>query len=250
MDGTSGRSLLTCCLRVRGFVCSELTHHVARKGHSHSHALVCHSVASHAYHIFLRWHETRTDVTFAVLSDPLHRFFEPVDCSLALSVIVYGAVVLAFRYSMPRPDHFFEYMQTHTLVITLRMLALYLTPLEAPPGTVPLVDPIAHPDGAVLVRDLFYSGHTAATFTIFIGVRRQDTRWRLFFGLCCVLTAVLVVLMKAHYVIDVLAAPCFVHSAHSLVVTARETAVAWFSRPSSHRQHQRGSNATLKLKLT
>ncbi|KAJ0410639.1 hypothetical protein ATCC90586_009120 [Pythium insidiosum] len=194
-------------------------------------SLVACSVASHAYHIFLRWHETRTDVAFAVLSDPLHTFFEPVDCSLALSVLVYGSVVLAFYYSLPRPDHFFEYMQTHTLVITLRMLALYLTPLEAPPGTVPLVDPIAHPDGAVLVRDLFFSGHTAATFTIFIGVRRQDTRWRLFFGLSFVVTAMLVVLMKAHYVLDVLAAPCFVHSAHSLVVTARETATAWLTRP-------------------
>ena len=207
------------------------------------------SLSVRYYGTFLRWNETRSDIAaFAALSDPVLPHVTAVDCSAVLSVLVYGGILMAFRYTHNKPDVFLECGQTHAAVIWVRMLALYLTPLEAPPGTLPLVDPIAYPDGVVLVRDLFFSGHTATTFGLFIIVRRQDAKWRVFFALLTLLTATLVIVQKAHYTIDVLAAPCFVHTTHSVVVAARQWASAAFKTRSKSTKDSKQFRSSTKMK--
>jgi Ca2+/Na+ antiporter len=96
-----------------------------------------------------------------------------------------------------------------------------VTPLEVPKGTIPLVDPIANPKDGVLMRDLFFSGHTATTFVAFLVCRRQHMRWKLLLGFIAFVTAIMVLIQKTHYSIDVLSAPFFVHGSHTMTKELR-----------------------------
>lgn len=96
-------------------------------------------------------------------------------------------------------------------------VALFLTPLEAPRGMVLLVDPIAHADGTILVRDLFFSGHTATTCLVFLVCRREHWGWKMLFFLITLATGSMVMVQKTHYTIDVFAAPFFVYTSHGIV---------------------------------
>lgn len=107
------------------------------------------------------------------------------------------------------------------MIAPFAQIALYLTPLEAPQGTIPLVDPIAHADGTVFVRDLFFSGHTATTYLVFLVCRRAHWRWKALFFAVAVATGAMVVVQKTHYTIDVFAAPFFVYTAHGVVQDVR-----------------------------
>ncbi|ETV86739.1 hypothetical protein H257_01831 [Aphanomyces astaci] len=175
------------------------------------------------YQVFLRWNETRTDIQgFALLHDPVLHQLTPVDYSLPLFFLVYGSVILALVvYGRNKPDFVMELLQAKTCVIYMRMMALYLVPLEAPMDTIPLIDPIAGSDGIVLMRDLFFSGHTATTFLVFLTCRRHDTAWKGLFFVMAATTAIMVTLQKTHYAIDVFAAPFFVYTCHGLVFEVR-----------------------------
>ncbi|ETW04970.1 hypothetical protein H310_04047 [Aphanomyces invadans] len=175
------------------------------------------------YQAFLRWNESRTDIQgFALLHDPVLRQLTPSDFSLPLFFLVYGAVILALGvYGRNKPDLVMELLQAKTCVIYMRMIALYLVPLEAPVGTIPLIDPIAGSDGVVLMRDLFFSGHTATTFLVFLTCRRQDAAWKGLFFVMAATTAFMVTLQKTHYAIDVFAAPFFVYTCHGMIYEVR-----------------------------
>ncbi|OQS06524.1 hypothetical protein THRCLA_01436 [Thraustotheca clavata] len=174
------------------------------------------------YTFFLRWNENRTDIDgFVTMNDPVLSLFSPGDYSIALFALAYGSVSLAFYHARHMPELIIEMLQTKTFVIWVRMIALYLVPLEAPAGTVPLIDPIAGGDGIVLMRDLFFSGHTATTFVVFLVVRRQNVLWKSFFFILALTTAILVMLQKTHYAIDVYAAPFFVYTCNSIVYDLR-----------------------------
>lgn len=174
------------------------------------------------YGEFLRWHENRSDVeTFATLSDPILPSLNAVDFSVPLFALAYGSLLLFLWYARATPNVLAEAMQTHALVMWVRMVALYLTPLEAPTGTIPLVDPIAHADGIVFVRDLFFSGHTATTSVSFLVCRRQHAQWKALFLAMALITACLVLWQKTHYTIDVFAAPFFVYTSHGCVREVR-----------------------------
>ncbi|KDO34408.1 hypothetical protein SPRG_01544 [Saprolegnia parasitica CBS 223.65] len=174
------------------------------------------------YTTFLRWNENRTDIEgFVTMHDPVLMRLSPGDYSVSLFVLAYGSVSIGLYHARHMPELIIEMLQTKAFVIWVRMVALYLVPLEAPVGTVPLIDPIAGGDGIVLMRDLFFSGHTATTFMIFLVVRRQNVLWKSFFFVLALTTAILVMLQKTHYAIDVYAAPFFVYTCNSIVYDLR-----------------------------
>lgn len=86
---------------------------------------------------------------------------------------------------------------------------------------IPLVDPIAHADGNIFVRDLFFSGHTATTYLVFLVCRRVHWRWKTLFLAVALMTGSMVVVQKTHYTIDVFAAPFFVYTSHGIIQELR-----------------------------
>ena len=96
----------------------------------------------------------------------------------------------------------------------LRMLCLYLLPLEAPESILPLKDTFLQStfySGRENLKDLFFSGHTATIFLFAFGFRKKGTKRFFFVGACVV--GVLVLVQHVHFSIDVLAAPLFAYVA-------------------------------------
>jgi hypothetical protein len=115
-------------------------------------------------------------------------------------------------------------LQAYVVMVVLRIAAMAVTPLEAPPGMIPLHDPLVRlfGPGKLLTKDLFFSGHTSTLFLLALAV--PGPRWKAFFVLCTAAVAFCVLGQHVHYTIDVLAAPVFAYASFRLAVLAGEAA--------------------------
>ncbi len=61
-------------------------------------------------------------------------------------------------------------LQAYGLMVVFRIIAMYLTPFEAPEKLLLLNDPFVQlfGKGDVLTKDLFFSGHTGTLFLLFL----------------------------------------------------------------------------------
>ena len=103
-------------------------------------------------------------------------------------------------------------LQAYVVMVVLRIAAMAVTPLEAPPGMIPLHDPLVRlfGPGKLLTKDLFFSGHTSTLFLLALAV--PGPRWKAFFVLCTAAVAFCVLAQHVHYAVDVLAAPLFAYA--------------------------------------
>lgn len=145
------------------------------------------------------------------LSDPLLDLLPVHDVSVPTFALIYGAIIVTLVYLLPRPQHLLRALWAYYLLQLLRMLTLWLLPLEPPAALVTLHDPVMDSIFAVttqpIVRDLFFSGHTATMVLLMLAGRGR--RWRQVLGLMTVAVGLLVLVQRVHYSYDVLAAPFF-----------------------------------------
>jgi len=96
---------------------------------------------------------------------------------------------------------------------------MYLVPLEPPIGIIPLRDPFvegAFYDNKVLVKDLFFSGHTSnmVLLTLFM-----DIKWiKIILVFASAAVAYLLLVQHVHYAIDIIAAPFFAYLAYRAAI--------------------------------
>ena len=159
-------------------------------------------------HPFYRYVQARPG---QLLADPLLALLPVHDVSVATFVGIYGGIVATFVFLLPRPALLLRALWAYYLLQLLRMATLWLLPLEPPPTMVSLHDPVMNlifaVQGQPIVRDLFFSGHTATATLLTLAVRGRH--WRLGLGLLAAAVAVLVLVQRVHYTYDVLAAPLF-----------------------------------------
>ncbi len=158
---------------------------------------------------FLTWVETRQGVQIA---DPLLQMLPTIRTDAILFLFVYSAVFAAIYDNFRRPD-FCHAMESYAWMILLRTLAMWLLPLDPPADMIVLRDPLVEfvGDSRVLTRDLFFSGHTATSFLMYLHTKHKHLKTMI--GAFVVIIAVGVLLQKVHYAIDVLAAPFFAYGA-------------------------------------
>ncbi len=160
------------------------------------------------------WVEQRPGV---VLHDPVLEHLPALDLTWFTFAVMYAALGTALWSMLHQPNRLLFWCRLYAAVMLARLLAMYLTELDDPLTAIPLQDPVSRiflHTRTIPTKDLFFSGHTATMFTLYLtaGTRRQRV---LFLGATVVIGAA-VLLQHVHYAFDVLAAPFFAYGMYHL----------------------------------
>lgn len=162
---------------------------------------------------FLPYSETRPGFS---LNDPLLSAFKPVDLTWITFVLIYGALLVGLVSIAKYPRRILIAFQSYTLVASLRLITIYFLPFNAPPDIIPMEDPFVafFGGGKTLLRDLFFSGHTATMLLLALVAKNKILKTILV--ICTVLVAVAVLAQHVHYTIDVIVAPFFAYTGYRI----------------------------------
>ena len=151
-----------------------------------------------------------------VLNDWLLNFIPQHDVSIPIFCILWSVVLLAVCRAVQNPRFLIVAGWTVLLLFVSRIISITLVPLNLPKGLICLHDPVTaiFYGNQLITKDLFYSGHTATMFLIFLCLEnRYDKAYALFATLAI---AILLLVQHAHYTIDIVAAPFFTYILYRL----------------------------------
>ncbi len=164
---------------------------------------------------FLNFSEIRQGV---VLPDPILKLFNPVNLTWLTFGLIYLSLITAIAIFLKDPTRFMLVIQAYSLMIIFRIIAMYALPLNPPENMIPLNDPFVQffGTGKLLTKDLFFSGHTATLFLLFLFAPNKF--FRNLFLICTITVAAAVILQHVHYSIDVIAAPFFTYTSYRIII--------------------------------
>ena len=163
---------------------------------------------------FLTYNETRTGIT---LPDPILQLFPPIDLTVLIFILIYASVITALITLIYNPPKLIFAFQVYSLVLVTRLFFMYLLPLNPPDGLIPLQDPFVElfGSGETLLRDLFFSGHIATLFMLFLLFDKKF--YKVIFLTSTLLVAAALLFQHVHYTIDIATAPFFVYASYRIV---------------------------------
>jgi hypothetical protein len=162
---------------------------------------------------FLVFAEARPGV---VLPDPVLALLAPRDLTWLTFGLIYLGLALGVARLSIEPRALVLALQAYVAMVLFRIAAMAVTPLAAPPGMIPLHDPLVRlfGPGTLLTKDLFFSGHTSTLFLLALAVPGRRSKVPFFF--CTAAVGVSVLWQHVHYTVDVLAAPLFAYASFRL----------------------------------
>ena len=163
---------------------------------------------------FLQFIEQRKGAT---LNDPLLNFFSPIDLTWLTFSVIYLSIILFFSTVLLKPYKLMLALQSYGLMIIFRIIAMCFTPLNPPHGIILLDDPFVQlfGNGEIFTKDLFFSGHTATLFLLFL--LSENKKLKTVFFISTLIVGACVLLQKVHYSIDVFAAFFFAFCAFWII---------------------------------
>ncbi len=163
---------------------------------------------------FLQIIELRDGVT---LPDPFIKTFNPIDLTWLTFTLIYLSIIIYIVSIRREPNKIMHTLQVYGLMVIFRVISMFLTPFNAPETLILLDDPFVQlfGKGNILTKDLFFSGHTATLFLLFLLTENNNLRFIFLFSTIAVGTAVL--LQHVHYSIDVFIAPFIAYGAYRIV---------------------------------
>lgn len=164
---------------------------------------------------FVNYAEARIGL---VISDPILNLFNPIDLTWIIFGIIYISLIVAILTLLKNPHQLLFAVQLYTLMVIVRITAMYLLPLEPPAKMIMLKDPFVEffGTGKTLTKDLFFSGHTATLFILFLVAQKKTIK--IVFLTSTIVVAISVLLQHVHYTIDVFAALFFTYACYALVL--------------------------------
>ena len=149
------------------------------------------------------------------LHDILLNNIPAINVSLFIFIIVWSLALLTIIRAVQQPEIFITFLFSFFVLSMSRIICIYLVPLNPPQGLIPLADPLTNAfyRGSFVTKDLFYSGHTATQFLIFLCLKKR--RDKILAAISTFSVAILVLVQHVHYSIDIIAAPllafmCFI----------------------------------------
>lgn len=164
---------------------------------------------------FVNFVENRKGVVFP---DPILSLFNPIDLTWITFGLIYLSLIFAIVTLLKNPQRFLFALQLYTSMAVVRMIAMFLLPLEPPEKMILLKDPFVEffGTGQTLTKDLFFSGHTATLFILFLVSEHKTIK--IIFLVTTIIVAFCVLLQHVHYTIDVFAAIFFTYACYKLLL--------------------------------
>ena len=162
--------------------------------------------------IYLAYNETRIGWS---LYDPIIELIGPIDLSTPIFLLTYGSILIGLLCSMTSPRKVIKTNLTIFCLLIYRLVCMYLVPLEPPVDIIPLQDVFLMNTtygNELLVKDLFFSGHTASVVLLYYLVDHKSISK--FFLVMSIVIGSLLIIQHVHYTIDVLVAYIFAHLAY------------------------------------
>lgn len=144
------------------------------------------------------------------IPDFILEWITATDLSLVIFITMDVLLVISVAALLTKPDHFLVVLQAYVLLTLVRFCTILLVPLEAPPNLILLRDPVTDRffyQGAIITKDLFFSGHTSILMLMGFGLPFRRLKILVFSG--ATLVGLMLLVQHAHYTIDILAAPLF-----------------------------------------
>lgn len=163
---------------------------------------------------FLLFVEERKGI---LLNDPVLSLFNPIDLTWPIFGLIYFSLLLFIYINRKDPGKIMIALQAYGLMVVFRIIAMYLTPFEAPEKLLLLNDPFVQlfGKGDVLTKDLFFSGHTGTLFLLFL--LANNKKIKTVFLISTIFVGLAVLLQHVHYSIDVFIAPFIAYGSYRIV---------------------------------
>lgn len=148
------------------------------------------------------------------LDDIILRNLLPNNVSLFIFGVMWSVTLLMLVRAVQQPSIFILLLSSFTLLTLVRIVSIWSFALNPPPGLIVLQDPLSNffYGQSFVTRDLFFSGHTATMFLMFLCLQKKTDKY---IALAAALTVgFLVLLQHVHYTIDVAAAPILTYIAY------------------------------------
>jgi len=148
--------------------------------------------------------EQRNGIKF---NDYLLQWLPSYDLSLFIFIIIWSMALLTFHRFKQNPKIFLTFLWGFILINLSRFVSIGLVPLNPPDGLIAIEDPISNYfyGPKFITKDLFFSGHTAAMFLMFLCLQKRSDKILAF--IATVIIGISVLFQHVHYTIDVLMAP-------------------------------------------
>lgn len=148
--------------------------------------------------------EQRNGISF---NDYLLSWLPAYDLSIFIFTVIWSMTLLTFSRFKQDPGIFLTFLWGFILINLSRFVSIGLIPLNAPADLIPIHDPISnHFYGPKFItKDLFFSGHTAAMFLMFLCLKKRTDK--ILALLATIIIGIAVLLQHVHYTMDVVMAP-------------------------------------------
>src|SRR6185437_15345171 len=125
--------------------------------------------------IFFQWIEHRPGTP---LADPILRWLPARNVSVPLFILIWSLSLLTLVRAIQTPRILLVFLWSYFLLSLLRMLTIYLLPLEPPANLIGLVDPLSNffYGPKFITKDLFPSGHTSTMLLLFLCLNGKKDR--------------------------------------------------------------------------
>jgi hypothetical protein len=150
------------------------------------------------------------------LNDIILKYVPAYDVSIIVFAIIWSMSIFILVRAIQNPLIFITYLTSFVLLTISRMATIYFLPLSPPSDLIVLKDPLSNffYGTTFITKDLFYSGHTASMFLMFLCLHKKRDKAIALFATISI--GVFVLIQHIHYSIDVVAAPIFTYFIHKL----------------------------------
>ena len=150
----------------------------------------------------------------AVLNDIFLSDLPSLDFSIPIFILIWAGAAIIFYKCIKNPYVCIIFLWSYILLCLTRIMTISFISLNPPEDIIVLKDPITNVfyGGKFITKDLFYSGHVATQFLVFLCLQKKVLKIiNLIFA---ILLAIMILFQHVHYTIDVLAAPLFAYGCY------------------------------------